>query len=70
MTLISAPHLRQLALALAIGAVGVIAIIVFFERAQRRIIVQYPKRQVGNRMFGGESSHIPLKLNYTSSHKN
>jgi preprotein translocase subunit SecY len=33
------------------------------ERAQRRIIVQYPKRQVGNRMFGGESSHLPLKLN-------
>jgi len=44
-------------------AIAVIAIIVFFERAQRRIIVQYPKRQVGNRMFGGESSHIPLKLN-------
>ena len=37
--------------------------IVFMERAQRRIIVQYPKRQVGNRMFGGESSHLPLKLN-------
>ncbi|MDE0781008.1 MAG: SecY family transport protein, partial [Alphaproteobacteria bacterium] len=44
-------------------AVAVIMFIVFFERAQRRIIVQYPKRQVGNRMFGGESSHIPLKLN-------
>jgi preprotein translocase subunit SecY len=41
----------------------VITIIVFVERAQRRIIVQYPKRQVGNRMFGGESSHLPLKLN-------
>lgn len=41
----------------------VIMIIVFIERAQRRIIVQYPKRQVGNRMFGGESSHLPLKLN-------
>jgi preprotein translocase subunit SecY len=41
----------------------VITIIVFIERAQRRIIVQYPKRQVGNRMFGGESSHLPLKLN-------
>ena len=40
-----------------------IAFIVFMERAQRRIIVQYPKRQVGNRMFGGESSHLPLKLN-------
>jgi preprotein translocase subunit SecY len=33
------------------------------ERAQRRILVQYPKRQQGNRMFGGESSHLPLKLN-------
>ena len=44
-------------------ALAVVALIVYFERAQRRIIVQYPKRQVGNRMFGGESSHIPLKLN-------
>jgi preprotein translocase subunit SecY len=33
------------------------------ERAQRRILVQYPKRQQGNRMFGGEASHLPLKLN-------
>ena len=41
----------------------VIAFIVFIERAQRRLVVQYPKRQVGNRMFGGESSHLPLKLN-------
>ena len=46
-----------------IFAVAVTMFIVFVERAQRRIIVQYPKRQVGNRMFGGESSHIPLKLN-------
>jgi preprotein translocase subunit SecY len=50
-------------IAFLIMAVAVIAIIVFFERAQRRIIVQYPKRQMGNRMFGGEASHIPLKLN-------
>ena len=49
--------------AFLVMAVGVIAIIVYFERAQRRIIVQYPKRQVGKRMFGGEASHIPLKLN-------
>ena len=48
---------------LAVMAVGVIAFIVFMERAQRRLIVQYPKRQVGNRMFQGESSHLPLKLN-------
>ena len=44
-------------------AVAVITFIVFMERAQRRIIVQYPKRQVGNKLFGGESSHLPLKLN-------
>ena len=44
-------------------AVAVIAFIVFVERAQRRLIVQYPKRQVGNKMFGGEKSHLPIKLN-------
>ena len=44
-------------------AVAVIGFIVFMERAQRRIPVQYPKRQVGNRMFGGDSTHMPLKLN-------
>jgi preprotein translocase subunit SecY len=44
-------------------SVGVVAFIVFMERAQRRILVQYPKRQVGNRMFGGEASHLPLKIN-------
>jgi preprotein translocase subunit SecY len=46
-----------------VGAVAVITFIVFMERAQRRILVQYPKRQVGNRMYGGEASHLPLKLN-------
>ena len=46
-----------------IGAIAVITFIVFMERAQRRILVQYPKRQVGNRMYGGEASHLPLKLN-------
>ena len=44
-------------------AVAVVAFIVFMERAQRRIAVQYPKRQVGNRMFGGDSTHMPLKMN-------
>ena len=44
-------------------AVGVIAFVVFMERAQRRIVVQYPKRQVGQRMFGGDSTHMPLKIN-------
>ena len=46
-----------------IVALAVIALVVFVERAQRRIPVQYPKRQVGNRMFGGEATHMPLKLN-------
>ncbi|MGE7369088.1 preprotein translocase subunit SecY [Neorhizobium sp. NPDC001467] len=44
-------------------AIGVIALIVFIERAQRRLLIQYPKRQVGNRMFQGDTSHLPLKLN-------
>jgi preprotein translocase subunit SecY len=37
--------------------------IVFVERAQRRILIQYPKRQMGNKMFGGEASYLPLKVN-------
>ncbi|MFC3711375.1 preprotein translocase subunit SecY [Sphingoaurantiacus capsulatus] len=44
-------------------ALAVIAAICFMERAQRRILVQYPKRQVGNRIMQGDSSHLPLKLN-------
>lgn len=43
--------------------VGIIAFIVFMERAARRIIVQYPKRQVGNKQFAGDQNHIPLKIN-------
>src|SRR4030081_3712730 len=50
-------------LAVLAMAVVVIAFIVFMERAQRRLLIQYPKRQVGNRMFEGQSSHLPLKLN-------
>ncbi len=48
------------------GTAAIVALvtgIVFMERAQRRLLVQYPKRQVGNKMYGGESSHLPLKLN-------
>jgi len=52
-----------LIVALLIGGVLVIACIVFMERAQRRLLVQYPKRQMGNKMFQGDSSHLPLKLN-------
>ena len=48
---------------LMVLAVAVIGFIVFMERAQRRVVVQYPKRQVGQRMFGGDSTHMPLKIN-------
>jgi preprotein translocase subunit SecY len=48
---------------LLVMAVAVVFFVVFMERAQRRILIQYPKRQVGSRMMGGESSHLPLKLN-------
>ena len=44
-------------------AIAVIAFVVFIERSQRRLLVQYPKRQVGNKMFGGQQSFLPLKIN-------
>ncbi len=44
-------------------ALALIAFVVFMERSQRRIVVQYPRRQVGQRMTQGEKSHLPLKLN-------
>src|SRR5580693_346429 len=47
----------------ALSPFFILAFIVFMERAQRRIHVQYPKRQVGSRMFGGDSTHMPLKIN-------
>lgn len=50
-------------LAVIILAIVVIAFIVFMERAQRRLLIQYPKRQMGNRMFEGNTSFLPLKLN-------
>ncbi|MBD8555895.1 preprotein translocase subunit SecY [Rhizobium sp. CFBP 8762] len=50
-------------LAVIVMIVAVIALIVFVERAQRRLLIQYPKRQVGNRMVQGDTSHLPLKLN-------
>ena len=52
-----------LILVVIVMAVVVIAFIVFVERAQRRLLIQYPKRQVGNKMFQGDTSHLPLKLN-------
>ncbi len=48
---------------LLVGAVGLVAFIVFMERAQRRILINYPKRQVGNRVAQAQSSFLPLKLN-------
>src|SRR6202008_4781501 len=50
-------------IALAVGVIVVVSVVVFVETAQRRIVVQYPKRQVGNKMYGGEASHLPLKIN-------
>jgi preprotein translocase subunit SecY len=47
----------------AIAAIALIYFIVFMERAQRRLLINYPKRQVGNRMYEGQSSFLPLKLN-------
>ena len=43
--------------------VTTIMFIVFMERALRKILINYPKRQMGNKMYGGESSHLPLKIN-------
>ncbi len=50
-------------LALVALMLASVAAIVYVESAQRRLLIQYPKRQVGNRMFQGEASHLPLKLN-------
>ena len=51
------------ALVVTLCVVALIATIIFFERAQRRVLVQYPKRQVGNKIYGGDATHMPLKLN-------
>ncbi|MDA9163297.1 preprotein translocase subunit SecY [Rickettsiaceae bacterium] len=50
-------------MAICAGVIAMIAVIIFFERAQRKVLVQYPKRQVGNKVYGGDSTHMPLKLN-------
>ena len=52
-----------LALFIFAAVVAVTALVVFVERGQRKIIVNYAKRQVGNKIYGGQSSHLPLKLN-------
>nr|WP_246202087.1 preprotein translocase subunit SecY [Sneathiella aquimaris] len=48
---------------LLVMSVAVIAFIVFMERSQRKVLIQYPKRQRGNKTYGGQNSHLPLKLN-------
>ncbi|MGV6801942.1 MAG: preprotein translocase subunit SecY [bacterium] len=50
-------------IAVLVGAIALIAFIVFMERSQRRLLVQYPRRQTANAMSQGEKSHLPLKLN-------
>ncbi|MBV9509622.1 MAG: preprotein translocase subunit SecY [Caulobacteraceae bacterium] len=65
--LLSLAHTGQLGgftlLVIVAMSVAVVMFIVFIERSQRRLLIQYPKRQMGNRMFGGETSFLPLKLN-------
>ncbi len=50
-------------LGVVVMAAAVVYFIVFMERAQRRLLINYPKRQVGNRMYEGQTSFLPLKLN-------
>lgn len=52
-----------LVLFLVVAVVAVTALVVFVERGQRKILVNYAKRQVGNKVYGGQASHLPLKLN-------
>lgn len=50
-------------LSICFGVFFMIVTIIYFERAQRKVLVQYPKRQIGNKIYGGDSTHLPLKLN-------
>ena len=50
-------------LGVVVLVIGVTCLVVFVERGQRKILVNYAKRQVGNKLYGGQSSHLPLKLN-------
>ncbi len=56
------PEIWKILLMIVLGF-AVIGIVVYMERAQRRLLIQYPKRQVGNQIMQGQSSHLPLKLN-------
>jgi preprotein translocase subunit SecY len=52
-----------LVLALFVGAIAVLGLVVFVERGQRKIPITYAKRQVGNKIYGGQNSFLPLKIN-------
>lgn len=52
-----------LAFFLLVATILVTALVVFVERGQRKITVNYAKRQVGNKVYGGQTTHLPLKLN-------
>jgi preprotein translocase subunit SecY len=60
---VRAPCIPFTALVICVLVVVVTGVVVFVERGQRKILVNYAKRQVGNKIYGGQSSHLPLKLN-------
>lgn len=63
----NAGQLQPLTLLIVAGVILIcIATVVFFERAQRRIPIQYARRQVGRRIYGGQAAHLPLKVNMAS----
>jgi preprotein translocase subunit SecY len=53
----------ELVILLFLGMVALFALIVFMERAQRKLVVQHPKRQVGNKLYQGQNTHLPIKMN-------
>lgn len=53
----------EMVILVLLGMIGLFAFIVFMERAQRKILVQHPKRQVGNKLYQGQNTHLPIKLN-------
>jgi preprotein translocase subunit SecY len=60
-------EIQPLTVAILLGVLAIsIAVVVFFERAQRRIPIQYSRRQVGRRVYGGQTAHLPLKVNMAS----
>jgi len=63
----SAGDIQPMTVAVVIATLVIsIAIVVFFERAQRRIPIQYARRQVGRRIYGGQQAHLPLRVNMAS----